>query len=475
MASSTLIRPRLTLLEQDHIAQVHEASLRILSSVGVQVNSEQGRQILADASGVTWEGDRARIPPELIKRALETAPSVVDVYDQRGEFGFSLGTGEAHFGVGVTALEYQDPATDETVPFSRHHFRSVVRLSHALPSFDVVSTVGIIQDLSPDVADLYAVLEMTANTTKPLIILVSDEELFEDSVRLLEHLHGDVASRPFAIPYINPITPLVINVGTVRKMVVAIERDIPLIYSNYAMIGATTPITPAGTLALLNAELLAGLTLSQIIKEGAPVILGSLPASFDMRGMGTFYQPQGYLLSLACAEMMKHYGLPHCGTSGSGVGWGPGLVAAGHQWMNHLLACVSTMELVPFVGDILAAKAFSPVLVVYANDVIREARQLAAGFELDAASIGFGEIADIGTGGTYLESERTFELFRDAYQQSDVLPHLTLEAWRDRGRPRTEDVLRDYTCRLIRDLEGPADYEDVMARGESFIQDLTLD
>jgi len=473
--SSTPIRPRLTFLDQDHIARVHEASLRILSSVGVRVDSKQGRQVLEDAPGVTWEGDRARIPPELIERALETAPSVVDIYDQRGAFSFSLGSGEAHFGVGVTALEYQDPETDDTVPFGRHHFRSTVRLGNALPSFDVVSTVGIIQDLPPDVADLYAVLEMTANTTKPLVILVSDEELFEDCIRLLEHLRGDVASRPFAIPYFNPITPLVVNAGTVQKMVIAIERDLPLIYSNYGMIGATTPITSAGTLALLNAELLVGLTLSQIIKEGAPVILGSLPASFDMRGMGTFYQPQGYLLGLACAEMMKHYGLPHCGTSGSGVGWGPDLVAAGHQWMNHLLACVSTMELVPFVGDILGAKAFSPALVVYANDVIREARQLAAGFEFDATSVGFGEIAEIGPGGTYLESDRTFERFRDAYQQSDVLPHLTLEGWRDRGRPRAEEVLRDYTRRLIRDLEGPADYEDVMARGEAFIEDLIMD
>lgn len=335
--------------------------------------------------------------------------------------------------------------------------------------------MGIIQDLSPDVADLYAVLEMTANTTKPLVILVSDEKLFEDCIRLLEHLRGDVTARPFAIPYFNPITPLVVNAGTVQKMVIAIGRDMPFIYSNYGMIGATTPITSAGTLALLNAELLAGLTLSQIIKEGTPVILGSLPASFDMRGMGTFYQPQGYLLGLACAEMMKHYGLPHCGTSGSGVGWGPDLVAAGHQWMNHLLACVGTMELVPFVGDILGAKAFSPALVVYANDVIREARQLAAGFEFDAASVGFGEIAEIGPGGTYLESDRTFEHFRDAYQQSDVLPHLTFEGWQDRGRPRAEDVLREYTRRLIRNLEGPADYEDVMARGEAFIEELVID
>ena len=51
------------------------------------------------------------------------------------------------------------------------------------------------------------------------------------------------------------------------------------------------------------------------------MILGSLPASFDMRTMGSYYGPETMLLNLACGEMMAHYGVPHCGTSGSGGGW----------------------------------------------------------------------------------------------------------------------------------------------------------
>lgn len=474
MASLTRVQPRFRLLHPSHISKICDASLEILSSVGVCVNSERGRQLLASAPGVTWEGDRARIPGSLVARALETAPSSVALYDQRGEFSFQLGIGKAAFGVGVTALKYQDPKTDEAVPFRRGHFRTMIRLGHALPSFDVVSTVGIIQDMSPEVADLFAVLEMTANTTKPLVVLVSDEERFGDVIGLLAHLHGDLASRPFVLPYVNPITPLVINEATVHKMLITIEHGLPLIYSNYGMMGASTPVTSAGTLALLNAELLAGLTLSQLVKQGTPVVLGGLPATFDMRGMGTFYQPQGYLVSLACAELMAHYGLPHCGTSGSGVGWGPGLVAAAHQWTNHILASSSTMELVPFVGDILGAKAFSPAVVVYANDVIRDARELAEGFALDDASIGLDEIAAVGPGGTFLETERTFKLFREAYQHSEVLPHLTLEAWQERGSPRAEDVLRRYTCDLLDALEPPADYEDLMGRGEAFIRSLRV-
>jgi len=474
VTSSTLIRPRLTLLDRAHIEQIHDSTRQILATVGVRVDSEPARQLLCRASGVKMEGDRVLISPERVEKALQTAPSRIDIYDQRGEVACRLGSGEARFGVGVTALYYQDPVTDEVTPFERRHFRSMIRLGNALPSFDVVSTVGIIQDLSPQVVDLYATLEMTANTVKPLILLVSDERRFADVVRLLEHLHGDLASYPFAVPYVNPITPLVINAGTVQKMMVATEHGLPFIFSNYGMIGATTPITPGGTLVLLNAELLAGLTLSQVIEEGTPVILGSLPASFDMRGMGTFYQPRGYLVSLACAEMMAYYGLPHCGTSGSGVGWGPGLVAAGHQWINHLIACTSTMELIPFVGDNLGAKAFSPAIVVYANEVIRQARTFSGGFGLDEVAIDLEDIAGVGPGGTFLDSDRTFERFRDAYDQSEVLSHLTLEAWQDRGAPRSEEVLRRHTRDVIANLQPPSDYEELLARGEAFIRGLDI-
>jgi trimethylamine--corrinoid protein Co-methyltransferase len=213
-------------------------------------------------------------------------------------------------------------------------------------------------------------------------------------IDLLEHLCGDLASRPFVLPYLNPISPLVINSGTIDKMRVAAERGLPIIYSSYGMAGASTPITPAGTLALLNAELLAGLVLSQSIREGTPTMLGGLPAYFDMKGMGSFYDPRSYLVDLACAEMMAHYRLPQCGTSGSGMGWGADLIASGHQWLNHLISCTGKVGLVPFVGDTLGSKAFSPATIVCANEVIEQARRFSGGFRLDDESVALDEIGD---------------------------------------------------------------------------------
>ena len=464
------IQPRVTLMSSEEIGRVHHYSLEILSSVGVRVDSEKARAIFAGAGGRPAGGDRMTLPPDLIEQSLQTAPATVDVYNRTGELAFCLGDGETRFGSGVTALNYQEPATDLVSPFARRHMAIATRLSDRLPSYDVISTAGIVQDVGPELSDLVATLEMIANARKPLVILISDHARFPAVLDLLEHLHGDLASRPFVIPYFNPISPLVLNAGTVDKMFVAIERGLPFIFSNYGMAGASTPITPAGSLALLNAELLAGLALSQLIREGAPIILGSLPASFDMRGTGSFYSTSGYLLNLACAEMMAHYQLPHAGTSGSGMGWGMDLVSAGHQWVNHLLACIGKAGLSPFVGDTLGSMACSPATVVYANEVIAQARRFAQGLILDDAAVDLEEIKRVGPGGDFLIADSTLKLHREAYFKSDIFPTLSLDAWQAAGCPRAEDKLRQYTCDLIDGLVPPEDHDELIGRGEAFIQ-----
>jgi trimethylamine--corrinoid protein Co-methyltransferase len=471
MDDTNTVKPKLSVLSLEQIQQVHAYALKILSTVGVRVDSHRARKLFARTGGsAIIKDDRVFIPAEMVDWAIQTAPSNISIYNRDGTLRFQL-PGTARFGIGVTVLYYQDLETDAALPFCRKHMETAVRLGNALPGYDVISTVGILQDVSPQVADLYATLEMTANTVKPLIVLVSAHELFPVVLDLLEHLHGDLDANPSIIPYVNPITPLMINKGTVDKMWRTIERGLPVIYSNYGMAGASTPIMPAGTLALLNAELLAGLTLGQLIREGTPMILGFLPAYFDMQGMGNFYDAASYLLDVACAETMQYYRLPHVGTSGAGRGWGADLIAGGHQWFNCLISCISQVGLAPFIGNNLDSKAFSPAVVVYANDIIEQVRRFAQGFQLDDASVAIDEIAQVGPGGNFLASDLTFAHFRNAYHHSAVFEDLTFEKWQEKGSPRAEDILRGYTKHLLATCQPPEQHAHSIAKGEAFIQD----
>ncbi len=473
VAPSALARPRISLLSPEQIAVIHESSLRIVAHAGVRVDSERARKVFRQAGdGVRLIDNKVYLESEVVEWALRAAPSTLDIYDRRGERAFSLGDQIARFGVGVTNLYYQDPVTDQLAGFSRKHMETGVRLSHALPQYDVISTLGILRDLPPTTADLYAVLEMVANTTKPLVLLISAEDLFPAVLTLLERLHGDLGAKPFVMPYLNPVTPLVLNEGTADKLLDSVERGIPFIYSNYGMAGASTPILPAAALAFLNAELMVGVVLSQLAREGAPIILGSLPAYFDMKTMVDFYDPRTFVINLGCAEMLAHYGLPHAGTSGSGEGWGLDLLAAGNLWLNHLTSVMGKVGLVPFVGSSLNSKAYSPALTVYAHDVIGQARMLARGMVVDEAALGVNEaLAVMASDGHFLTSDTTLKVYRSAGFHG-LFPHLGLEKWVELESPRAEKLLRDRTCDLIASAAAPDDHDELMTRGEAVIQKL---
>jgi len=472
---SDIVRPRLTLLSTEQIQRIHEGSLKVLAEIGLRVESPRARAVYAKGGdSILIKEERVTFHRDVVEWAIEAVPPTYDVYNRTGEKVFTLGDGPARFGNGVTNLWYQDPVTDKLSPFSRKNMEMGVRLAQSLESYDVISTLGVLRDLPPAVADLYAVLEMVANSTKPLVILISDEKLFPQVLGLIDKIHGDAGNRPFIIPYLNPVTPLKINEGTSDKLLDSVDRGIAVIFSNYGMAGMSTPITPAGALTMLNAELLSGVVLSQLAKEGAPIICGSLPAYFEMKTMVDFMDMQSYLINLSCAEMMSHYGIPHAGTSGSGEGWGADLLSAGEIWANQLTSVIGKVCLAPFVGSGLNSKAYMPTQTVYANDVIAQARLFAQGYSVDERSVGADEIVyEMRENGHFLTSETTLERYRNAYFQG-IFPRISLEKWEEEGNPRIEQLLRNRTVELLSNQEPPDDHDELIARGEEFIKSLDL-
>ncbi len=468
---TTRAKPSMSLLTKEQMELVHRNSLQILKNTGIRVSSPKALEIFKKSGGILVTAGKVRMSEELIRWAIGKCPKSIEIFDRSGSPQFTLGAANLKqpvFGIGVTNTHYQNPENESVEPFTRRHMAIGTRLGNWLDSYQVISTLGVVRDVDPAITDLIGTLEMYANSEKPLILLVSDETQYQNVVDLLEHLHGDLGKSPFVIPYFNPVTPLVINDGTVDKMFITIEKGLPFIYSNYSMYGATSPIKTASSLVLLNAELIAGLVLSQLIKEGAPVISGTLPAAFEMKSMGSTYTPKSFLLNVACAEMMDFYQIPHCGASGSGIGWGADLLASSNLWMNHLTSCLGKTGLVPFVGGNFDSLAFSPMLVVYSDYVIRRSLAFSKGFSLDSDSFGLDEIEATGAGGNFLASESTLNSFMDDIEQNEIWPGLSLEKWKNANQPAAIEYLRKHTIDVINNLPEPEDYCELKSKGEEF-------
>jgi trimethylamine--corrinoid protein Co-methyltransferase len=460
------------LLTEEQKHDIHQYTMKLLATTGVRVDSPSALEMLRKTVGSSMVQERmVRFPIELVEWAINAAPSQIQVFDRRGNPQFTIGGKEdrMRFGIGVTALYYQDPVTDTPELFQRRHMQDMVRLGNKLPHYDVISTIGIVRDVPEYLTDLYGSLEHFANGIKPLVLLCSDEHKFDDVMQMFESLHGDLGAKPFIIPYFNPVSPLVMNEGTVDKMKIAIERGLPVIISNYSMSGATTPITPAGTIAVLLAELLAGLTIGQLFKEGAPMLLGMLPVYFDMKTLMNFYDPQSILVNLACAEMMEFYDVPHCGTSGSGTGWGMDLLAAETYWMNTLTFSLTKGGLAPFVGDTLGSKAISPLTFIYCHEIIDQALRFASGFQLDDAHVGLDEVHKVGPGKSFVSAPTTLKNYKTGYYVNRIFPRWSMEKWIEAGQPHVQKKLSEYAVEFLRDLPAPEDHEELMRKGEEFI------
>jgi trimethylamine--corrinoid protein Co-methyltransferase len=137
--------------------------------------------------------------------------------------------------------------------------------------------------------------------------------------------------------------------------------------------------------------------------------------------------------------------------------------------MNQMITCLAQGGLAPFVGDTLNSKAFSAVNVILVHEIITQSLRLAAGLQLDDASLVLDEIIAAGPGGSFLNARSTRKLYRSAYYNSPVFTRYSLEKWQTAGMPPADKVLREYTHTLIQELKPPSDQPELLARGEAFI------
>jgi len=191
-----------------------------------------------------------------------------------------------------------------------------------------------------------------------------------------------------------------------------------------------------------------------------------------MKTLMNFYDPQSILVHLACAEMMEFYGIPHCGTSGSGTGWGMDLLAAETYWMNTLSFSLTKGGIAPFVGDTLGSKAISPLTFVYCHEIIDQALRFASGFQLDDANVGLNEIHDVGVGKSFVTAPLTLKKYKSGYYVNPIFPRWNMEKWMDAGQPHVQTQLREYATELMKDMPVPEDHDELMRKGDEFIRTL---
>jgi len=329
-------------------------------------------------------------------------------------------------------------------------------------------------DVPPATVQRYQMQAMLQHTAKPIVYVTTDAANTRACVHMAELAAGDataLAERPFAVNYINIANPLRHNPESIEKLMWLSERNLPFIYRPAIVTrGISTPVTGAGFLVVNNVAGLAGLVLSQLVREGAPFIrCGCSGGTFDMRTMvGQHAAPEvrGHNEDLA-----EHYGLPRFGIGGLSGSKTVDQQAALEAALTLLASTQAGAQLIHDVGYMDNGTTGALDQLVICHEIIGWIKQSMRDLEITDETLALDVIDRVaGEDGDFLGTEHTAAHYRDDHYP-DLLDRGNYETWHAQGDPS----LRDRARRKVDEILGrhaPRDIPaDVLQRLQEFAKE----
>ncbi|MFV2063497.1 MAG: trimethylamine methyltransferase family protein [Chloroflexota bacterium] len=281
------MRPAILILSDEQFDAVIEEALRILSVVGVKIAGRKMRARLVEA-GIDSEGEDGRLlfPPERVRAAIESTPSSFTLFDRDGNRHAELGSGRTHFVPGSSGLAVLDHRSGEHRSASTADFIEYIRLGDQLKNIDYLATAFSTDDIEPLISDAWRLYLSLANSTKPVVSGAFSEQGVPRMVELMQLYRrdrADLIERPMAIFTVTPAGSFAYNQDSCQNLIDCVEAGIPVELVPVTLMGLIAPVTTLGAAAFHTADVLAGVTMAQTIKAGAPLLFGAAPAAFHMQ------------------------------------------------------------------------------------------------------------------------------------------------------------------------------------------------
>lgn len=459
--------------------KIVEASFDILENTGVAMKNARARDILG-SNGCKVDGENVKIPQSLVEDCLKTAPREIRIYDRNGNPAMLLGadTGDSYFGPGMCNVYRIDSRTGERRLAVKRDAYEAGLVVDTLPNIDMVNGLTLISDCDPDLAASYEVRELLETTTKPIILMCTNVIEVDANYKMLCEVAGSpeaFAEKPFAVAGATSTAPLVHNDVNIDTLLYMFEKGIPTPYVASPMIGATGPVTLAGTLAVAVADTLVGLVLSQLVNPGSPFLGCCWPDMMDMRTTGfTHTAPELALGSVGGTDVMHYLGLPnvcHLGMTDSPVF---DEQAAMDLTSQLFLAMLSGSNLNWFAGFLETAMSGCLEALCFANDAVGYLDRIVEGIAVDDETLALDMIEEVGPGGNYLAEEHTLEHYHDNWAPSGALSREGWDGFVESGSKdyaqRANDLVNEAIDGGIRDPlpEGVlSSLDDIMADAQA--------
>lgn len=424
---------RLAFLDPRQLRDLDEAVHTLLAEVGVQVDHVPAWEVYAGA-GCAVDAQRhvVRIPHEAVQRALTHAPRDFTLFAPLPDHDVHVTLDDVYTVAGSSALNVLD-LDGRRRPATRQDLVELTRLIDALPQAHIMHAMVVPQDMPQVGFDRRLFATILSHTRKHYYSQGAGGLSIADQVELAAVLQGStqaVRTAPRFSLVTCFISPLVHGIEPVQEMMACAEHGIPLWLEPTNMMGATAPLSIAGSVVEHTASALAGLVLVQALRPGHPCILATASGSMNLRTGGYVgASPEAVLAHCATAQLAHSYGLPFQG--GSGLDACLPDAQAGFERMLQAapmaLAGVNFIHLAFGMIDQLLTASFEQAVID--NEILSAAFRLAEGFEVTPESIGLDQLREAGPGGNFLTQEYTVRNLRRFQWQPQLATRMVWDEW----------------------------------------------
>ncbi len=455
-------RPKLILLAEEDVERIHDNSLMLLEEVGMKIQSQKALTLLENAGAkVNHETEQAFFPSSLVEEQVKHAPSSITLHSRNGDPVMKLEENNVYFNPGSAATHLLDRKTSERRPPQVKDVIEYAQVTDALTYIDAQSTALIPADVPAVLADRYRLYLILQHSTKPIVTGTFTLDAFEDMQKMLEAVAGGskkLREKPLAIFDTCPSAPLQWSELTVHDLLLGAEAGIPIELISMPQLGATGPITMAGSLVLHNAESLSGIVLTQLAAKGAPVIYGGSPTAVDMQyGTARLGAIESIMLTCAYAQMAKFYRLPTHGYLGlSDAKQGADSQSGYEAATGLILGALTGINNIAGAGMLIFESTQSFEKLVIDDVLAGMVKRLIQGITVTKETLALDELRDVGTqGGDFLRLRHTLNWFRkEHFLPGPLVDRQPYENWLDQNSPTSYERAQKRVDEILTTHEG---------------------
>jgi trimethylamine--corrinoid protein Co-methyltransferase len=422
------------LLAPEQLATVRRGTLRLLDQVGVHVPSQQALRIFDDhGARVDWEEQLVRIPPDLVERAMGTAPRSFVLGGREERLDLHLDGGCSYLCTDGTGVQVVDLETGEMRASCKADVATMARVCDALPLIGFYWPPVSAQDRGPT-APLHQCHAGLTHTLKHVRGgMTVPPRLATYIVEMATAVAGSEEvrrQRPPICANICTIAPLAHDADGLETALLYAGAGIPVSFMAMPTMGSTAPATPLGALVLGDAEVVSGMVLLQLAHPGTPVFHSIVTSLMDPR-TGGYIGEVPIPVAWMAVQMAHAWGVPSLGGGGVAsdapdAGWQSGMEAG----LGASMIALAGAEICGFLGLLAGSMVLRPEQLLLDYEICQNAYDLFHGFAFDEADLALDVIAEVGPRGHFLRQKHTRRRIRD-FRLSRLLRQRGAE-----GKPR---------------------------------------